>query len=118
MSKMSKKKEETRLRRHLKIRKRLSGTAERPRLVVFRSLAQIYAQVINDDTSKVLASASDMKMKGKATKTERAKQVGIEVAKIAQEKKIDKVVFDRNGYKYHGRVKALADGAREGGLQF
>ena len=118
MSKMSKKKEETRLRRHLKIRKRLSGTAERPRLVVFRSLAQIYAQVINDDTSKVLASASDMKMKGKGTKTERAKQVGIEVAKIALEKKIDKVVFDRNGYKYHGRVKALADGAREGGLQF
>jgi large subunit ribosomal protein L18 len=115
---MSKKKEQLRLRRHLKIRKRLSGTAERPRLVVFRSLTHIYAQVINDDTKKVLCSASDMKFKGKANKSERAKQVGTEVAKIAQEKKIDKVVFDRNGYKYHGRVKSLADGAREGGLQF
>ena len=115
---MSKKKEQSRLRRHIKIRKRIAGTAERPRLVVFRSLACIYAQVINDDTRKVLANASDMKIKGKATKTEKAKQVGIAVAKLAQEKKIDKVVFDRNGYKYHGRIKALADGAREGGLQF
>ena len=115
---MSKKKEQTRLRRHIKIRKRISGTAERPRLVVFRSLTHIYAQVINDENKKVLASASDMKAKGKANKTERAKQVGTEVAKIAQEKKIAKVVFDRNGYKYHGRVKSLADGAREGGLEF
>jgi len=115
---MSKHKEQTRLRRHIKIRKRISGTAERPRLVVFRSLAHIYAQVINDDTKKVIASASDMKAKAKGTKAEKAKQVGMEIAKLAQEKKVTKVVFDRNGYKYHGRVKALADGAREGGLQF
>lgn len=115
---MSKQKEQSRLRRHLKIRKRISGTSERPRLVVFRSLSHIYAQVINDENKKVLASASDMKAKGKANKTEKAKQVGAAVAKIAQEKKIDKVVFDRNGYKYHGRIKALADSAREGGLQF
>lgn len=115
---MSKKKEQLRLRRHLKIRKRIAGTAERPRLVVFRSLAHIYAQVINDDTKKVVVSFSDMKIKGKVKKSEKAKQVGIEVAKLAIEKKVDKVVFDRNGYKYHGRIKALADGAREGGLQF
>lgn len=115
---MSKKKEQSRLRRHAKIRKRISGTAERPRLIVFRSLGHIYAQIINDETKKVLAGASDIKIKGKENKTDKSKQVGTEIAKIAKEKKIDKVVFDRNGYKYHGRVKALADGAREGGLQF
>lgn len=122
---MSNTKEQSRLRRHAKIRKRIMGTAARPRLIVFRSLSHIYAQLINDESKKVLAGASDMKAKGlpagrhgKASKTEKAKQVGMEVAKIAQEKKIDQVVFDRNGYKYHGRVKALADGAREGGLIF
>ncbi len=115
---MSKQKEQSRLRRHAKIRKRLSGTAARPRLLVYRSLCHIYAQIINDENKKVLLSTSDMKIKGKVNKTEKAKQVGTAVAKIAQEKKIEQVVFDRNGYKYHGRVKSLADGAREGGLKF
>lgn len=115
---MSNTKEQSRLRRHMKIRKRIAGTAERPRLIVYRSLSYIHAQIINDDSKKVLMSTSDMKMKGKATKTERAKKVGTEIAKLAKEKKIEKIVFDRNGYKYHGRVKALADGAREGGLEF
>jgi len=112
-----------RQRRHLRVRKHVMGTAERPRLNVFRSLSEIYAQVINDEEGITLVSASTIdhdlrsKVSGK-TKTEQAKQVGELLAKRAKSAGIDKVVFDRAGYKYIGRVKALADGAREGGLQF
>jgi large subunit ribosomal protein L18 len=112
-----------RQRRHIRVRKHVIGTAERPRLNVFRSLSEIYAQVINDEEGITLVSASTIdtdlrsKVSGK-TKTEQAKQVGELLAKRAKSAGIDKVVFDRAGYKYIGRVKALADGAREGGLQF
>lgn len=115
-------KEEARARRHHSIRKRIEGTAERPRLVVFRSAKHIYAQVVDDRSSKTLAAASDLVKKGspalEGQKKDRAKLVGIAVAKKCLEKGITKVVFDRAGYKYHGRVSAVAEGAREGGLQF
>jgi large subunit ribosomal protein L18 len=104
-------------KRHLRIRARMSGTAERPRLVVFRSLTKNYAQLVDDSTGKVIVTACDPTKKT-GTKTERAKIVGVEIAKKALEKGIKACVFDRNGYQYHGRVKALADGAREGGLKF
>lgn len=110
-------KEQLRQRRKVRIRAKIHGTAARPRLVVFRSLMNTYAQLIDDDKGVVLASTSDMKEE-KGSKIERAKTVGIEIAKKAQEHKISTVVFDRNGYKYHGRVKAVADAAREGGLTF
>lgn len=112
------KKELNRARRHIRIRAKISGTAERPRLVVFRSLNNHYAQLIDDIKGVTLASASDLKMKGKDNKTERAKKVGIELAKLAKEKNIVTCIFDRNGYQFHGRIKALAEGAREGGLKF
>lgn len=115
---MSNKKYQLRKRRHGKIRSKISGTASRPRLVVFRSLRGNYAQLINDDKGIVLASASDLKSKVKGKKVEKAKEVGAEIAKKAQEQKITEIVFDRNGYKYHGRVKAIAEAAREGGLKF
>ena len=100
------------------IRHKVSGTAEKPRLTVFRSNTQIYAQLIDDVNSKTLASASSLGMKEKATKIEQAAKVGALVAKVAQEAGITEVVFDRNGYLYHGRVKQLADAAREAGLKF
>lgn len=112
------KKTTDRARRHNRIRAKISGTSECPRLVVFRSLNHHYAQLIDDAKGVTLASASDLKMKGKGKKSERAKKVGLELAGIAKEKKITACVFDRNGYKYHGRIKAIAEGAREGGLQF
>ncbi len=113
------KKKISRLQRHVRIRTKISGTAEKPRLVVFRSLNHHYAQLIDDVKGKTLLSTSDMKeKKGKETKSERAKKIGIELAKMALEKNITSCVFDRNGYLYHGRVKAIADGAREGGLKF
>ncbi len=108
----------TRQRRHIRIRTRINGTAERPRLLVFRSNMSTYAQLIDDESKKVLLSFSDLKAKKTGTKTESAKKIGMEIAKLAKEKGISACVFDRNGYKYHGRVKALAEGAREGGLQF
>lgn len=107
----------TRQRRHLRIRARIKGTSEAPRLLVFRSNTHTYAQLINDEEGKVILASSDMKS-GKGTKTENAKKIGSEIAKLAKEKGITKIVFDRNGYKYHGRVKAVAESAREGGLQF
>lgn len=110
-------KEILRKRRGNRVRAKISGTAERPRLVVFRSLTANYAQLIDDVAGKVLVGVSDLKSK-KGTKTEKAKEIGMEIAKKAQELKITEVVFDRNGYKFHGRVKALAEGAREGGLKF
>ena len=112
-----------RVRRHLRVRKHVSGTPERPRLNVFRSLNEVYAQVIDDIAGHTLVSASSVDgelrsaMSG-LTKTEQAKLVGLKVAERAKEKGIEAVVFDRGGYRYIGRVKALADGAREGGLQF
>jgi large subunit ribosomal protein L18 len=112
-----------RLRRHRRVRKHIAGTPERPRLNVFRSLNGIYAQVIDDQSGHTLVAASTIdgdlrsKMKG-LTKTEQAKKVGLAVAKRAKAKGIETIVFDRGGYRYIGRVKALAEGAREGGLQF
>jgi large subunit ribosomal protein L18 len=112
-----------RVRRHIRVRKNLQGTAERPRLNVFRSLSAIYAQVIDDQTGRTLLSASTVdhelreKLKG-LKKAEQAKLVGQTVAERAKDKGIQAVVFDRGGYRYIGRVKALADGAREAGLQF
>lgn len=111
-------KETLRKRRHIRIRAKVTGTSVRPRLVVFKSLLHTYAQLVDDAKNITIASASDMKAKGKGGKIENAKNIGLEIAKTAKEKKIESIVFDRNGYKYHGRVKALADGAREGGLKF
>ncbi len=114
----------SRLRSKIKIRKKISGTLEVPRLTVYRSLNNVYAQIIDDSTGKTLASASSLskeildevkKTKGKISKS---KLVGSLVAKKAVENKITSVVFDRNGYRYHGRIQAIADGAREGGLKF
>ena len=110
-------------RRKLRIRKRVNGSTERPRLSVFRSSKHIYAQVIDDMTGKTLAHASTLskELKGKLegkTKLDEAKAVGKLIGEQCKSKKIAKVVFDRNGYIYHGRVKALADAAREAGLQF
>ena len=99
------------------MRAKITGTANRPRLSVFRSLTNIYAQLVDDSKGVVLVSASSIKTK-KGNGSEIAKQIGLELAKKAAEKKIKSCVFDRGGYLYHGRVKALADGAREGGLQF
>ena len=101
-----------------RIRKKISGTAERPRLTVFRSNTQIYAQLIDDVNGVTLASASSLGNKDKVTKTEQAAVVGKLIAKNAVAAGIQEVVFDRNGYLYHGRVKQLADAAREGGLKF
>ena len=114
---------EARERRHKRVRKNLSGTAQRPRLAVFRSVTDIYAQVIDDAAGHTLVSASSIdkdlreKVKG-LKKSEQAKVVGKAVAERAKSKGISAVVFDRGGFKYMGRVKALADGARDGGLQF
>lgn len=114
---MTTKKVERRIKIKYRIRKRISGTAERPRMSVFRSNKQIYVQIINDLTGTTLASASSLGMETMPKKDQAAK-VGELIAKKAQEVGIDKIVFDRNGYLYHGRVKALADAAREGGLKF
>ncbi len=111
------KKLEKRIRLKKKIRTKILGTLDRPRLSVFRSNQFMYAQVINDATSKTIVSASDMTAT-KGTKTERAIAVGSEIAKKANDNGIKKVIFDRNGFKYTGRVKALADSARAGGLEF
>ena len=105
----------------LRIRKKVFGTAERPRLTVFRSNKAIYAQVIDDNKGHTLASASSNSKEFaamKKTKTEIAKEVGKQVAEKAKEAGVEMVVFDRNGYLYHGRVKSMAEGAREGGLNF
>jgi large subunit ribosomal protein L18 len=111
------KKTAQRQRRHVRTTARMSGTKEQPRLIVFRSLKYIYAQLIDDADGKTLASAHDIKAK-KGTKMERAAEVGKDLAKKAEKAGVKTCVFDRNGYKYHGRVKALADGAREAGLKF
>ena len=112
-------KNEARLRRHRRVRGKISGTAERPRLAVFRPSKHIYAQIIDDVAGVTLASASSMDkgFEGFGGNIEAATKVGNAVAKKALEKGIDTVVFDRGGFVYHGRVKALAEGAREGGLK-
>ena len=118
-------KKESREKRHRSLRKRIEGTAERPRLAIFRSSRHIYAQVINDLENKTLVGTSDLGLQGekdakdeKGGKKTTAKKVGAAIAKKCLEKGIDKVVFDRAGFKYHGRVSALAEGAREAGLKF
>ena len=113
-------KEEGRERRKHRIRKKISGTGERPRLTVFRSNKQIYCQVIDDATGATIVSAGSLGREHAAEggKAATAAQVGEAVASLCKEKGITKVVFDRNGYIYHGRVRALADGARKGGLEF
>lgn len=110
-------------RRKLRIRNKISGTEGRPRLSVFRSAKHIYAQVVDDGTGKTLAAASTMSSDlkgslGDANKTEAAKKVGALIAEICAKRSIERVVFDRNGFLYHGRVKALAEAAREAGLSF
>jgi large subunit ribosomal protein L18 len=121
-------------RRHHRIRSKVKGTAERPRLCVFRSLKHIYAQLIDDEKSETIVAASDLELKDLEIKSKKLKEkkeeknqtrkvaiayeVGKLIAQKAAEKKISKVVFDRGGFKYHGRVKAVADGARDGGLKF
>ena len=109
-----------RARRHLRVRKKISGTAECPRLCVYRSNSNIYVQIIDDVAAKTLAQAStlDKEVKTKHSNKEAAKEVGALIAKRAIEKNIKSVVFDRGGYIYHGVVKELADAAREGGLEF
>lgn len=116
-------KEEARLKRKMSIRKRVEGNLDRPRLSVFRSAKHIYAQVIDDIARSTLAATSTLDPELKESlkgikKTERAKRIGKRIAEICLKKGIEKVVFDRNGFIYHGRVSALADGAREGGLKF
>lgn len=107
-------------RRRIRIRKKVQGTTERPRLTVFRSHKYIYAQVIDDTSGKTLAASSSAlkSLSSDGSKVEAAKVVGQSVAKACLDKGIDKVVFDRGGYRYHGRVRALADAAREAGLNF
>lgn len=106
-----------RARRRIRIRARVSGTAARPRLAVFKSNTGIYAQLIDDTAGRTLAAASDLKAK-KGTKTERATAVGTQIAELAKAAKISEVVFDRGGFPYHGRIQAVADAARAAGLQF
>jgi len=113
-------KNEIRERIHKRIRRKLQGTPERPRLAVFRSVAHIYAQVIDDSKGHTLVAASSVEKAGKSAggNVAAAKAIGKSIAERAKEKGIKKVVFDRGGYQYHGRVKALADAAREAGLEF
>ncbi len=108
-------KQSKRIKRHKKVRSKIFGTTERPRLAVFRSPKHIYVQIIDDDKRITLASANDFKFKG--DKTEKAKKLGELIAQRAIEKKIKKVVFDKGGFKYTGRIKALAESARENGLK-
>jgi large subunit ribosomal protein L18 len=112
-----------RIRRHRRVRRRVRGTAQHPRLCVFRSLSHIYAQVIDDDAGLTLVAASDLDPEARSqvdgkTKSEAARLVGDLLGKRAVERGIGQVVFDRGGYRFHGRVKALADAAREAGLRF
>ena len=113
----SNKKTEKKNRRHAKIRTRLSGTSDRPRLSIFKSNRFMYAQLIDDEAGKTIASVSSMSIK-KGTKSAQAKEVGTHIATKAKAAKISKVVFDRGGFAYKGRVKNVAEGAREGGLIF
>jgi len=120
MKKAIKQKRQKHTRRKARVRAKIYGTKERPRLVVTRTLDHIYAQLVDDDAGKTIVSASDLKLKKKkgTDKKAVAQEVGALLAKAAQEKKIKQVVFDRSGRKYHGRIKVLADAVREAGLEF
>src|SRR5215210_5810380 len=111
-----KSRDQLRTRRHFRLRKKVIGSAERPRLVIYRSLKHIYAQPVDDLAQRTLMTVTDSGLEGK--KVEKSAEVGKRIAQKAKEAGVTKVVFDRGGYKYHGRVKAVADGAREGGLEF
>ncbi len=115
-------KKEKRIRRHKRVRAKISGTAERPRLCVFKSEKHIYGQLIDDDKGKTLAQASDLELVLKKSEKQGKMNVALEVGKLiagkAKDLKIEKIVFDRGGYKFHGKIKSLAEGAREGGLKF
>lgn len=121
---MIKRNNNLRLRSKTRLRKKISGTLEKPRLSVYRSLNQVYAQIIDDSTGNTLVAASSLskeladELKNAKGKISKSKLVGSLVAKKALEKKITNVVFDRNGYRYHGRIQAVAEGAREAGLKF
>ncbi|MDY0081853.1 MAG: 50S ribosomal protein L18 [Ignavibacteriaceae bacterium] len=121
---MIKRNNNSRLRSKTRLRKKISGTSEMPRLTVYRSLNQVYAQIIDDSTGNTLVAASSLskelteELKNNKGKISKSKLVGSLVAKKALEKKITNVVFDRNGYRYHGRIQAIAEGAREAGLKF
>lgn len=121
---MIKKKKNIRLRSKIKIRKKISGLKDKPRLTIYRSLNNIYAQIVDDSAGNTLVSASSLskelieELKNSKGKASKSKIVGKLVAQKALENNITQVVFDRNGYRYHGRIKAIADGAREGGLKF
>jgi len=124
-SKLRKSRTLQRKRRHFRVRNKVKGTAERPRLVVFRSLRNVEGQIVDDDAGRTLAGLStlcadlkDFKAEGKNGRTEKAKAAGKLLAEKAKAQGIDSVVFDRGGYRYHGRVQAFAEGAREGGLEF
>lgn len=121
MARKHRSREVARRRRKERVRDRVVGTTEKPRLCVFRSLRYTYAQIISDDDGKVVASASTKTLEspGKSLRSvESAKALGLKLAELAKAQNVEKVVFDRNGYLYHGRVAAVAEGAREGGLQF
>src|SRR4051812_11063370 len=121
MKKIAESRTASRVKRHQRIRIRLAGTQARPRLAVFRSLSHIYAQVIDDATGRTLAAASTLEKElrgAKQTKTEEARVVGRLVAERAKTAGVERVVFDRAGFRYHGRIKSLADAAREAGLDF
>ena len=118
MKNLEKIKKENKVRRHNKVRSKVFGSAKIPRLNVYRSNKGLFIQLIDDEAGVTLASINDQEVKSGKTKTEKATEAGKLIAKKAGEKKITKVVFDRGGCKYHGRVKAVADGAREGGLEF
>lgn len=112
-------KRKKRIARHKRLRKKIQGVLKRPRLSIFRSSKHIYAQIINDEIGHTMISASDRDLKAaKKTKHDKAYDVGKLLAKKAKEAKITKIVFDRGGFKFHGRIKSLVDGAREGGLVF
>jgi large subunit ribosomal protein L18 len=117
---MKRSREDARQRRHARVRKTLAGTEQRPRLAVFRSNRYIYAQVIDDDAGRTMAAASsqEKELRAKTLTVETAGEVGRLVAERAKAAGVSSVIFDRGGFKYHGRVKALADGAREAGLEF
>ena len=118
MKNLEKTKRENKERRHNKVRSKIFGSAKIPRLNVYRSNKGLFIQLIDDETGVTLASINDKEIKSGKTKTEKATEAGKLIAKKAIEKKINKVVFDRGGCKYHGRIKAVAEGAREGGLEF
>lgn len=118
VSKHTSAKTRNRMKKKIRIRKTVKGTSERPRLCVFRSAKHIYAQVINDDLAQTVLTVSSLSLESKATGKELAKTVGKAVAEASLKKGIKTVVFDRNGFIYHGRVQSLADGAREAGLNF